>query len=60
MGLMAQTQRRHGCKALTTHPTSYARVACVPLRRNIRWAGGLPPPWISGKSLVSSGWNSLT
>src|SRR6266446_439910 len=53
---MTQPARRRGCKAPMTAPSPCARAACAPLRRNIRWAGGHRPPWISGKSLVSYGW----
>src|SRR5712692_3659137 len=58
LALIAQPERRRGCKAPTTAPSPCARVACAPLRRNIRWVSGHLPRWISGKSLVSYGWKS--
>ena len=43
-----------------TPPTPYARVACVCLRKNIRQARGLQPPWIRRKSPSSYGLKLLT
>src|SRR5262245_32553033 len=57
---MAQPQRKHGSKEPTKHPTPYARVAYACLRKNIRQARGLQPPWIRGKSPVSYGWKLRT
>jgi hypothetical protein len=57
---MAQPQRKHGSKEPTKHPTPYARVAYACLRKNIRQARGLQPPWMRGKSSVSYGWKFRT
>src|SRR2546430_5875896 len=57
---MAQPERKRGSTEPTKRPTSYARVACACLRKNIRQARGRPPPWIRTKSPVSSGWRRRT